>query len=119
MAVAILALQCAGAPTPTPNPFILFASIPLVGHTTPLVYEAAALARMNVAGRIVVANTAFVGGPQEELTRMFEHPEGEAYGLGLEFVQVGFVNLDARHLVNFDVAIHGGVRVHRGAETIC
>jgi hypothetical protein len=80
------------------QPFVLFASYALVGHTTPLVNQAAELARLGVAGRIVVANTAFIGSPQPELSRMFTEPTGEAYGLGIEFVEVGFVNETGKRL---------------------
>lgn len=82
------------------KPFVLFASYPLVGHTTPLVFTAAELARRGVAGRVVVANVGFQGGPHPELLRMFNEPSGEAYGTGVEFVQVGHTNRTAKGIVD-------------------
>lgn len=85
----LLLAAAAAASASTHKPFVLFAAYPLVGHTTPLVHIAIELAKRGVAGRIVLANTAFPGSPQREIQQMFA-AGGEAYGLGLEFVEVGF-----------------------------
>ena len=112
----VLALACAAfasAPSSLKQnaaPFVLFGAMPLIGHATPVIFEAAALARRNVTSRIVVATTGFDGGPHGDLNSMFNALDGEAYGLGIEYVQVGHINADKHNLVNFDVAVDSKVR---------
>lgn len=104
LGLALLALARA---VPREKPFILFAAYPLVGHTTPLVFQAAEVARRGIASRVVVANTAFIGSPQAELAQMFTSPSGEAYGLNVEFVEVGFVNVTAKTVSKADLFVTG------------
>lgn len=100
----------ASAPSDVPRPFILFASWPLQGHATPLAFTAIELSRRNITRRIVLANTGFAGGPHGELKRMFGSPEGEGFGSGVEYMQVGFLDRDSKHLVNHELAVNGEVR---------
>ena len=94
------------------GPFILFGSQPLVGHSYPLAMAAVALWRrrdgINGIGphpRVVVACPAFIGSPHAEIRDIFFSPDGDAYGTDVEFVEAGFVNRSAEHLVDFGLAL--------------
>jgi hypothetical protein len=93
-------------------PFVLFASQPMVGHVSPLALEAAALWRrresvngLGTNARVVLATTAFVGSPHLAVADIFHSVEGDAYGTGVEYVEVGFVNTTADRLVNFTIVM--------------
>jgi hypothetical protein len=120
LAAAVAALPVApfdGAATTIKDPFVLFASSPFVGHATPLALQATALWRRRSSdggvgdgARIVVATTAFHGSPHHALHDMFREEGGEGFGTGVEYVEVGFVNVTASTLVPATGVLQSKVR---------
>jgi hypothetical protein len=109
LAAAVAALPVApfdGSATVVKDPFVLFASNPFVGHATPLALQATALWRRRSSdggvgdgARIVVATTAFHGSPHHALHETFRKEGGEGFGTGVEYVEVGFVNVTSSTLL--------------------
>jgi hypothetical protein len=96
--------------------------MPLVGHTTPLLFQAAELARRGDARRVVLTTPAFIKSPHAEVSHLI-HTASEANaaarygvpGVELEFIEAGFVNLTSRNLAGGTVSASGDLPVRPSA----
>jgi hypothetical protein len=77
---------------------VLFVAVPLVGHLTPLLLQADALAaKRDPPRRVVVATSAFVGSPHPELLRLMDELPSFRRGWA-SLVEMEFLNVTASDL---------------------